>query len=154
MASLNEDFFGRRWQRSLKDASRSTSWERDWVAWNEWNDGSCCWQVDMWMFFKKCRIIFADYIYICYAIFIFLHMFNVNKGSVVPKMSEQMRWCAAPKLKSHQLIGMVYQFSLSFKQPLFRGRFAEQPFFRTPPPQPPRGIQGSLICCLFFESKT
>ena len=33
MASLNEDFFGRRWQRSLKDASRSTSWERDWVAW-------------------------------------------------------------------------------------------------------------------------
>ena len=41
--------------------------------------------------FLKCRIMFADYIYICYAIFIFLHMFNVNKGSVDPRMGKHMR---------------------------------------------------------------
>lgn len=69
--------------------------------------------------FLKCRIIFADYIYIyiCYVICIFLHMLNVNKGSVVPKMSEQMRWCAGPKPNSHPLIGMVYQFFSLSKPP-------------------------------------
>ena len=44
-------------------------------------------------------------------------MLNVNKGSVVPKMSEQMRWCAGPKPNSHPLIGMVYQFFSLSKPP-------------------------------------
>lgn len=49
---LKRTFFDRLWQRKLRmHPDRHHGSEIESLR-NEWNDGSCCWQVDMWMFFK------------------------------------------------------------------------------------------------------
>ena len=57
-------------------------------------------------------------------------------------------WMALNKMKS----STVYIYTLGFKPPFFCGRFAEQPYFRTPPPSPKEVSIGFQSVVVAFQT--